>query len=56
MIVLQTFHGPSEKLVKIYGTDFAELKKVNSRIYSNCSNYSSFLFKSYKFSCFSFCL
>jgi len=25
--------------------DFMELKKITSRIYSNCSNYSSFLFK-----------
>jgi len=43
----------AEKLIKKY-TDFTELKKITSRIYSNCSNYSIF-FKSFKFRCCSFC-
>ena len=37
-------------------TDFTELKMITSRIYSNCSNYSSLFFKSFKFRCCSFCL
>jgi len=28
--------------------DFAELQKITSRIYSNCSNYSSLFFKSFE--------
>jgi len=30
-------------------TEFTELKKITSRIYSNCSNYCSLFFKSFKF-------
>ena len=37
-------------------TDSAELKKINIRIYSNCSLYSSLFFKSFKFRYCSFCL
>ena len=36
-------------------TDFTELKKITSTIYSGCSNYSSRFFKSFKFRCCSFC-
>ena len=36
-------------------TDFAEQKKIISRIYLNCSNYSSLFFKFFKFRCCSFC-
>jgi len=36
-------------------TDFAELKKITSKIYSNCSNYSSLFFKSFKYRWCSFC-
>ena len=36
-------------------TDFTELKKVTSRIYSRWSNHSSLFFKSFKFRCCSFC-
>ena len=35
-------------------TDFTELKKIPSRIYSHCSNHSSLFFKSFKFNCCSF--
>jgi len=35
-------------------TAFTELKKITSRIYSNCSNYCSLFFKSFKFRCCSF--
>jgi len=35
---------------------FTELKKIASRINSNCSNFSSLFFKSIKFSCCSFSL
>ena len=35
-------------------TEFIELKKITSRIYSNCSNYCSPFFKSFKFPCCSF--
>jgi len=35
-------------------TDFTELKKTTSGSYSNCSNYSSLFFKSFKFRCCSF--
>jgi len=35
-------------------TDFTELKKITSRIYSNFSNYSSVFFKSFKYRCCSF--
>jgi len=37
-------------------TDFAELKKITIRIYSNCSIYSSLFFKSFKFRCCLLCL
>jgi len=37
-------------------TDFTELKKITSRIYSNCSNDSSLFFMSFKFRYCSFCL
>jgi len=37
----------AENLIKY--TDFTELKKITSRIYSNCSNYSSLILKSFKF-------
>jgi len=36
-------------------TDFTELQKITSRIYSKCSNYSSLFFKSFKFLCCWFC-
>jgi len=36
-------------------TDFTELKKVTSRIHSNCSNYSFVFFTFFKFRCCSFC-
>jgi len=36
-------------------TNFTELKKITSRIYSNCSNHSSPFFTSFKFRCYSFC-
>jgi len=35
--------------------DFTELKKITSRIYSGCSNYTSRFFKSFKYRCCSFC-
>jgi len=35
-------------------TEFTELKKITSRIDSNCSNYCSLFFKSFKFRCSSF--
>ena len=36
-------------------TNFTELKKITSRIYSNCSNYSCLFFKSFQFICYSLC-
>ena len=56
------WNGPTSKTVwmqrrqknwKKY-TDVTEVKKITSRIYSNCSNYSSLFFKSFKFRCCSF--
>jgi len=35
-------------------TEFTDLKKITGRIYSNCSNYCSLFFKSFKFRCCSF--
>jgi len=43
----------AEKLVKIYR--FTELNKTTRRTYSNCWNFSSLFFKSFKFLCCSFC-
>jgi len=42
----------AEKLIKI--CRFYRAEEVTSRIYSNCSNYSSLFFKSFKFRCCSF--
>jgi len=39
----------AEKLIKILYIDFTELKKIITSLYSNCSNYSSLFFKSFKF-------
>ena len=61
---LMVLYGATSETVRIQrrqkswlkSTDFVELKKITSRIYSNCSNYCSPLFfKSLKFRCCSFC-
>ena len=56
------WYGPSSETARMQrkqkkwlnNTEFAELNKINGRIYSNCSNCGSLFLKSLKFCCCSF--